>query len=264
MLLKSKISEHSLSLDPTLNEAYKKAKLSLFTSSEFHYLMAEKGLGSAGRNYIYRKAGEAMLNLETDDKALLEKIKEYLKHKQDLSTIATEHGLNYEREGLQLFGEKMGLSHLLVQRLILDEDGRCGGTPDGLIVLNESTDGLSYNVQTCEIKCPISFDAYIRLFKCKTPDDLKKEERAYYFQVLHQMEICGALDGYFIVYHPFFKSGKMNIIKFNKVEIVRNVKIGEKNDFKIMAERKAEAIQIFNETINQLTNDTTTTNTNHP
>ena len=240
MLLKSKISEHSLSLDPMLNDRYKAAKLALFTSSEFHYLMAEKGLGSAGRNYIYRKVGEAMTGLPC---------------RADISTAATEHGLNYEREGLQNFGEKMGLSHLLVQRLILDEDGRCGGTPDGLIVLNESTDGLSYNVQTVEIKCPISFDAYIRLFKCKTPDDLKKEERAYYFQVLHQMEICGALDGYFIVYHPFFKSGKMNIIKFNKVEIVRNVKIGEKNDFKIMSERKAEAIQIFNETINQLTND---------
>lgn len=240
MLLKSKISQHSLSLDPLLNEKYKAAKYGLFTSSEFHFLCAEKGLGAVGRNYIYRKVGEVMTGMPC---------------RPDISTIATEHGLNYEREGLTVFGEKMGLSQLLVQRLILDGDGRTGGTPDGLIVLGESIDGLSLNVQTCEIKCPISFDGYIRLFKCKTPDDLKAESRPYYFQVLHQMELCGALDGWFIVYHPFFKSGQMNIIPFNKVQITKNVKIGEKSDFKIMAERKAEAIQIFNDTINELSND---------
>ena len=237
MLLKSKISQHQLSLDPTLNDAYKLAKLGRFTSSEFHFLMGEKGIGSVGRNYIYRKVGEAMTGMPA---------------RADISTAATEHGLNYEREGLTVFGEKMGLSHLLVQRLILDEDGRCGGTPDGLIVLNESTDGLSLNVQTVEIKCPLSFDGYIRLFKCKTPDDLKREERAYYFQCLNQMELCSALDGYFVVYMPFFKSGKVNIIHFRKVDIVKNVKIGEKNDFKIMAERKAEAIQIFDQVRSEL------------
>ena len=143
MLLKSKISEHQLSLDPLLNEKYNAAKLGKFTSSEWHYLMAEKGIGSAGLNYIYRKVGEVMTGM---------------KCRADISTAATEHGLNYEREGLIKFGEKMGLQSMLVQRLILDEDGRCGGTPDGLIVLGESTDGLSLNVQPCEIKCPIGVE----------------------------------------------------------------------------------------------------------
>ena len=160
MLLKSKISEHQLSLDPLLNEKYFAAKLGKFTSSEFHYLMAEKGIGSAGLNYIYRKVGEVMTGLPA---------------RADISTAATEHGLTYEREGLIKFGEKMGLQSLLVQRLILSDDGYCGGTPDGLIVLNESIDKLSYNVQPAEIKCPLSFDGYIRLWKCKTPEDLKKE-----------------------------------------------------------------------------------------
>lgn len=241
MLLKSKISQHQLSLDPALNEDYDKAKLGRFTSSEFHYLMAEKGLGSAGRNYIYRKVGEVMTGM---------------KCRADISTAATEHGLNYEREGLIEFGKKMKLESLLVQRLVLDEDGYCGGTPDGLIVLNESTDGLSYNVQTCEIKCPISFDGYIRLFKCKTPADLRDENRSYYFQVLHQMDLCGALDGFFIVYQPHFSKGKMNIIHFNKVDIVKTTGlIGKDNDFKMMATRKKEAIQIFNDTLNELKND---------
>ena len=255
MLLKSKISEHQLSLDPTLNDAYNAAKLTIFTSSEWHYLMAEKGLGVAGRNYIYRKVGEAMLNLETDDKDLRKKIIEYLKSKKEVSTIATEHGLNYEREGLIKFGEQEGLSHILVQRLVLDTDGRCGGTPDGIIVLNESTDGLELNVQTVEIKCPISFDGYIRAFKCKTPTDLRNEFREWYFQCLHQMDLCGAMDAFFIIYHPFFKSGQMNIIKFNKLDIVKKTGEGGKtNDFKLINERKQQAIKIFNETLKELTN----------
>lgn len=229
MLLKSKISEYQLSIDPVLNEKYHQAKLGKFTSSEWHYLMAEKGLGSVGMNYIYRKVGEVMAGM---------------KSRPDVSTAATEHGLNYEREGLIKFGEKMGLQSLLVQRLILDEDGRCGGTPDGLIVLNESIDGLSYNVQSVEIKCPLNFDAYIRLWKCKTPEDLKKEARDYYYQVLHQLYICDALVGYFICYMPFFKSGQMNIIEFRKKDLIP--------EFKLINERKQQAIKIFNDTINEL------------
>lgn len=232
MLLKSKISEHQLSLDPLLNERYNAAKLGKFTSSEFHYLMAEKGLGSAGRNYIYRKVGEAMTGI---------------KCRADISTAATEHGLNYEREGLIKFGKQMGLESLLVQRLILDEDGYCGGTPDGLIVLNESTDKLSYNVETVEIKCPLSFDGYIRLWKCKTPEDLKKEAREYYYQVLHQLYLCDCLKGWFICYHPFFKSGQMNIIEFRKINLIP--------EFKMIEQRKTEAIKIFNETIKELSNE---------
>jgi len=205
MLLKSKISEHQISLDPVLNEKYNLAKLWKFTSSEWHYLMGEKGLGSAGLNYIYRKVGERMTGM---------------KSRADVSTPATEHGLTYEREGLIKFGKQMGLESLLVQRLILDEDGYCGGTPDGLIVLNESIDKLSYNVQTVEIKCPLSFDGYIRLWKCKTPEDLKKEAREYYFQCLHQMSLCDCLHGYFICYHPFFKSGQIIFIK-NQLSLSR-------------------------------------------
>lgn len=240
MLLKSKISQHQISLDPLLNEKYDAAKLGKFTSSEFHYLMAEKGIGSAGLNYIYRKVGERMTGM---------------KSRADISTPATEHGLAYEREGLINFGKLMGLESLLVQRLILDEDGYCGGTPDGLIVLNESVDGLSLNVKSVEIKCPYSFDGYIRAWKCKTPAELKKEKPEWYWQKIHQMDLCGALDGYFVIYMPFFKSGGMNIIHFNKVDIVRNIKIGEPNDFKLLNERKQQAINIFNETINQLTNE---------
>lgn len=231
MLLKSKITDIQPSIDPIQNEKFVLAKLGRFTSSEIHFLMGERGIGQSGLNYIYRKVGEKISGRSS---------------KQDISTAATEHGLNYEREGLVAFGKKIGIESLLVQRLILDDDGYCGGTPDGLIVLNESTDKLSYNVKTVEIKCPYTFDNYIRLWKCKTPQDLKKEESKYFWQVISQLDLCDCLQGYFVCYMPFFEKGNLNIIEFKKIDLI--------NDFKLLAQRKNEAIKIFNETISELIN----------
>ena len=234
MLLKSKISEYQISLDPVLNEKYLTAKLGKFTSSEWHSLMGEKGIGSAGLNYIYRKVGEELTGLPV---------------RQDISTPATEHGLTYEREGLVKFGEKMGVQGtLLVQRLILDGD-RCGGTPDAIWVKKESIDGLSYEAATVEVKCPLSFDGYIRAWKCKTPAEFKKEKPDWYWQVLHQMYICDCLVGYGVIYHPFFKSGQLNIIEFRKISTDIYQDIG------LIAQRKNQSIQIFHETINQMKNE---------
>lgn len=243
MLLKSKISQHQLSLDPLLNEDYDKAKLGKFTSSEWYHLMAKEGIGKGGYSYIYRKVGEVLSGRKSKD---------------NVSATATDHGLDYEREGLMKFGEMMKFDgvKMLVQRLVLDEDERCGGTPDGLIILNDSIDGLSHNVQSVEIKCPYSFDGYIRAWQCKTPADLKKLKPDWYWQKLHQMALCDCLDGYFVVYQPYFSKGQMNVIKFNKVEIVQTTTTKEKsNDFKLINERKKEAIQIFNDTLNELKND---------
>ena len=230
MLLKTKISKHRLHLDPTLNAAYYAAKLGKFTSSEWHHLMGKEGIGKGGMSYIYRKVGEVLSGRPAKD---------------DISVPATEHGLNYERDGLNKFGEKMGLKSMMVQPLVLDEDGYCGGTPDGLIVTGESTDLLSYNVQTVEGKCPYSYDGYIRAWKCKTPKDLMLVNKEWYWQTLHQMYLCGSLVGYFFVYNPFFTAGQINIIEFRKMNLM--------SDFALIEERKKEAIRIFNDTIKELT-----------
>jgi len=122
-LLKSKISEFELSLDPVLNKTYYQAKLARFTSSEWHYLMAEKEIDKAGMNYIYKKVGEYMTGMSAN---------------KEFSSEATEHGLDYEREGLVSFAEwafKTGEAKkdidMRTQKLILDGE-RFGGTPDGL------------------------------------------------------------------------------------------------------------------------------------
>ena len=239
MLLKSKISQHQLSLDPLLNEDYYKARLGKFTSSEWHCLMSDRE--STRLNYIYRKVGERLSGRPARD---------------NISVAATEHGLDYEREGLVKFGEKMGIVGLVkTQPLILDIDGMCGSTPDGVWITNDSEDGLYHNVRTIEVKCPYSFDEYIRGWKCKTTKKKKKEKSDWYWQVLHQMQICDCLDGYFVCYQPFFSKGGINVIPFNKLDITKNTTTKDKmNDFKLLNTRKEQAIKIFNETLKELTN----------
>jgi len=245
MLLKSKISTLELMLDPELNKPYYEAKLGKFTSSEWYHLMAKEGIGKGGMSYIYRKVGEKISGRPAKD---------------DVFVNATEHGLNYERDGLFAFSKKMVLegkikegTEMKVQKLVIDDEN-CGGTPDGIIILNTSQDGLYYNVRNVEIKCPVSFDGYIRAWKCKTPADLKRERPDWYWQTLHQMFICDCLDGYFVVYQPFFSKGGLNVIEFNKLAIVKETGVnGKTNDFKLIAERKKQAIEIFDNIYKELT-----------
>lgn len=235
-LLRSKISPLRLTLDPVLNEDYHTAKLGKLTSSDWHYLMGGDSVANhkPAMNYIYRKVGEELTGT---------------KSKPDITTLATEHGLDYELEGLEEFRKLMTLSEemkpnaeIREQELILDADGRTGGTPDGLWVISEKEDSLT--VRTAEIKCPVSFDGYIRLFRCKSPQDVLKvstEGVKYYWQVLHQMHLCGSLFGYLIAYHPFFRVGKIKVITFNSQDkdILENLKK--------VAARKIQAIEIFNQ-----------------
>jgi len=224
MLPKSSISQIAIHSDEWFA-----GRLAKFTSSEFHFLMGEKGLGQAGMNYIYRKVGEELTGLPC---------------RREISTEATEHGNLYEPENLRKFGEKMGLDFLVTQKLIVPQESRHGSTPDGLIVHSEAMDGLCYNVSTVEAKCPLSYDAYIRLWKCRTPQNVKDENRIYFYQILHQMWVCNALRGYLTGYHPFFKSGQLNVVEFRKVDLVP--------EFKTLTQRATEAQKIFEETRNEM------------
>jgi len=224
MLLKSSISQIVIHSDDWFA-----GRLAKFTSSEWHFLMGAKGLGDTGLKYIYRKVGEELTGMPC---------------RKEISTEATEHGHLYEPENLLKFGQKMSIDFLVTQKLIVPINSRFGSTPDAIIVLNESVDKLSYNVSTVEAKCPSSYDAYITLWKCKTPDDVKRVDPKYYWQVLHQMMVCDCLKGYLSIYHPFFKAGQLNIIEFKKIDLIQ--------DFKLMSERGKLAVEIFESTRNEM------------
>ncbi|HRP33521.1 MAG TPA: YqaJ viral recombinase family protein [Agriterribacter sp.] len=220
---KSKISAIKIHSDEWLQ-----SRLAKFTSSEIHNLM-----GSGFRRYVRVKVGEEVTGKSA---------------KGEIDVEATRWGGFYEAEAVQKFGRKMGLQFIIAQQLVTEDGSRFGSTPDGLIVLRISPDDTEYEVETVEVKCPITFDNYLLLFECETPQDLKNAKKEYYWQVLDQMDNCESLKGHFIAYHPDFKAGNMRHIEFSTNQFT--MKDGKKefpiyNDLKYLREQKRKAVEAF-------------------
>lgn len=223
MLKKSKISNIKI-----LSDEWFHSRLAKFTSSEIHRLT-----GSGFMNYVRLKVGEEMTGKSA---------------KGEIDTEATRWGGFYEAEAIQKFGIKMKLDFLVVQQLITEAGSRFGATPDGLIVKRLSPDETEYEVETVEVKCPFTYDNYLLLFDCDTPQDLKEAKKEYYWQVLDQMDNCEALTGNFIAYHPDFRAGNMKHIVFNLNQHVTG-KAGKEfplfNDMRYLREKKKAAVVMF-------------------
>lgn len=230
MLKKSKISAIKIHSDE-----WHASRLGKFTSSEISALMRPSGFEDGAMSYIRRKVGEELTGKSS---------------KGEIDVEATRWGLFYESEALTKFGQSIGIDFMISQQLISDPDSRFGCTPDGLIVNRISPDETEYEVETVEVKCPPTFDNYIRFFECKTPQDLKEESKQYYWQKLDQLDNCEALKGHWVVYHPDFKAGNMNVITFDCMQSFEG-KNGKEfpiyNDLKLLRERKKMAVQKFDE-----------------
>jgi YqaJ-like recombinase protein len=230
MLKKSKISQVKIYSDQWYIN-----RLAKFTSSEIYYLMKPTGFEEGAINYIRRKVGEELTGKPS---------------RGEIDVEATRWGNFFESEALNKFAVQRGIELLVAQQLICEPEDRFGCTPDGLIPLRISPDKTEYEVETIEIKCPPTFDNYIRLFECDTPQDLRNESKQYYWQVLDQLDNCGALVGNFIVYHPDFKAGNMKIIRFDAMQSI-DAKAGKTfpiyTDLKLLRERKKMAEQKFDE-----------------
>ena len=223
VLKKSKISHIKIHSDE-----WHASRLAKFTSSEIHYLT-----GSGFLRYVRLKVGEEITGKSA---------------KGEIDVEATRWGGFYEAEAIQKWGKKMGLDFMVVQQLISEEGSRFGSTPDGLIVTRISPDETEYEVETVEVKCPITFDNYLLLFECETPAELKAAKKEYYWQVLDQMDNCEALIGHFIAYHPYFRVGNMKHIQFNKMECIETKKGKEfpiYADLKFLKEQKRLAVESF-------------------
>ena len=230
MLQKSKISGVKI-----LSDEWFQNRLAKFTSSEIFNLIGE---GQA--NYIRRKVGEELTGKPA---------------KGEFDTEGLRWGTFYEAEAINKFGLQHNLSFLIVQQLVCDPIGRFGSTPDGLIVKRESIDKLEYEVETVEVKCPITFDAYIRLFECENAQDLKQVSKQYYWQVLDQMDNCGSLTAHFVVYHPDFKRGNMKTFEVKAMQCIETTKGKDYpvyNDMKLLREKKKQAVEKFEELRNKL------------
>lgn len=214
-----------------LSEEWFRGRLAKFTSSEWHYWMGDKPHTVGAMSYTYRKIGEEMTGFACRD---------------EVDTKATEWGHTYEAEGIKAFQQAKEVEFIVTQKLITEEGSRFGSTPDFLVPLMKSADGLYYDVITGEVKCPPSYDKYIALARCRTPAQVKATNKEYFWQVIDQMYNCDALRGFLVIYHPLFKTGGLNIIEFRKLLL--------REEFKLMEERKKIAIATFNEVREEMFN----------
>jgi hypothetical protein len=222
MLKKSHISNIEI-----YTEAWHTNRLGRFTSSKIFSLCAESIDNKAAMTYIYQKVGESLTGVSNDKE---------LDFDEDL-----EWGKLYEPDAIRAFGKAIGQQFLVTQTLICDQSTKFASTPDCILVHGEcKLDATEYNVSTAEGKCPRTYHNFIPYFLCKTPQDLYQLSKRYFWQTVDQMHQAGASKGYFFVYHPYFPPEcNLNIIEFRQMELWK--------EFKLLADRKKQAIQLFSE-----------------
>lgn len=154
------------------------------------------------------------------------------RYQDEFFTNATNFGNANELDAINYFCENFIKRKPLINTdnkdthrlIILDEFIGC--TPDGLIPLYEDENklfdetGEYIKVSPLEVKCPPK--NFLKLYKCVTPQDLKKVEPIYYWQVLLQLHCCDSLNAYFGVYHP--KYPRKRFIEFKKIELIEDIK----------------------------------------
>lgn len=201
MLLRSNISTIEI-----YSEEWKTARLGKITASNVHHLMGEKLETQGAESYLYDLVGEEISGIPADE---------------DIDNDDTRAGHLYEPECIRKFGKKMQLTFMVVGKMIAEPGARTSCTPDALWIENETPDQKAYSVRTVEAKCPTKHKNYIRLARCTTPAQVKAVSKKYFWQVVMQMEKCGALYGYLVVYNPHYPVGGMRIIEFRKMLMLK-------------------------------------------
>jgi len=225
MLLKSKITQIEM-----LSDEWRLQRLFKFTSSKWYLLMGERGLGEQGLTYIRSKVGEFLSGVSSE---------------VEFENDSTRHGNLYEVEGIKEFAKLMKIEFLVLQKLIHEQGSMTSSTPDALWVRKESTDKLSYDVSTIEIKA-FQNTAHVKMAECETPSDIKKAYAPVFWQIIHQMEECDCLTGYAVFYNPNFKVGGLRVIEFRKAALL--------DEFRLLKERKKLALETFEKIKNKLLN----------
>lgn len=167
-----------------LTKIHKEQRRGRATSSEFHKLMGEKGLGETGNTYALEKAIEIVLGVDEDE-----------------GFESYDMAIGSEREPLafDFFKEKIELEFGRVELCEFVELGlNQGGTPDGLV-------NGKFPLET---KCPKP-ENYFKILRY----GLEKVDKNWIIQLNHQMLLLGVGKGYFntftiyngIPYHHFYE-----------------------------------------------------------
>lgn len=204
-------------------EEWRKQKYGKISASKFGLLVSkdsDKGVFTKNAlTYIEGLAGEIITGIPAQ---------------AEFFTDDTDHGNATEPEAIDYSASLLGLNILRnserggTNRLIINDE-YSGCTPDALLSKYENDKifdetGGFIKVDPLEVKSPSKHHRFIKLFRCNTPEDLKKTESIYYWQVITQMMFCDSLVAYFGCYNPSFPvPGK--VITFRKRELMEDVKI---------------------------------------
>lgn len=235
MLLKSRISN----IEP-YTEYWHQEKLGKLSSSEIHYVIGD---GKGMLSYLYRKVGEELTGVPA---------------KNEIQTEATINGHVFEPVALREYMKDNNVGYFVESKLIQGDNERFCSTPDGLIIKAQRTDVDGWDVWPVEVKCPLTYEAFISLYLCETPFDILKLKKEYFYQLLDQIDNCGSLQGVFIVYHPDFEiKGKRGLYKAINFRIMQDVggTYPLKYELDILRARKKRALQKFDEIKTRILNN---------
>lgn len=237
MLLKSRISQIGMLDGDNFSELWRQERLGKITSSNVYKLCGTKGFGKTGMGYIDSRIFEARSGVPSET---------------EVNTESTIHGLREEGPCLRSYINSIGIDprQVVVQKYIHGKDPLYGSTPDGLYCMNESTDGLSWNVEAWEIKC-YQVLKHMATIKAITAQQLKRINPPLYFQLLDQMINVDCLTGKAILFHPELplNAGGLHVIPFRKMELIGG-KYPMVEDIAFVNERKEQAKQEIMKALN--------------
>lgn len=224
-----------------VSEHWRQARLFKFTSSNIWKLCAEKGFGETGMGYIRSRVFEFLSGIPSEP---------------EINTESTIHGL--VEEGSAIYGciKKFGINpqQVVVQKMIHGEIEMYGSTPDALYCMNESADGLAWNVEVWEAKCYQALK-HMEMLEAETTQDLRRINRNMYFQILDQMLNVDCLTAKAIFKNPALPEDKggLHIIHFRKMERDEvNNRYPIVEDLKFLKQRKEMAVAEFNRIKNKI------------
>lgn len=225
MLLKSRISQIGMIEGMSINEEWRQMRLASFTSSRISEICGVKGFGKEGISYIRTRVFEAIARIPADP---------------EINTAATIGGLVEEGSSIKAYIRRRGIEprQVVVQKLIEGDNPMFKCTPDGIYCMNESTDGLSWNVEVWESKSYLP-KKHMEMLELTSPSDLKIANPDMFWQICDQMVNVDCLDGKGLFFHPAMPidEGGLHVIDFHKRDLI--------SELKFLKTRKKEAIDEF-------------------
>lgn len=191
----------------------------IFGASDAHKLMGEKGglTTQTAQTHILTKVAEQLTGLQTESYG-----------------AALDWGNEYEPQARQYYGLAFNCEVIKPYPQ----------KPEWSDQVRVSADGIVDGVKGLEIKCPFNSVNHIRHMLIRSADDLKKEAKDYYWQIMQGLLIYEFDKWDFCSFDPRFTS----YMRMHVVEIGRN-----ENDIAKLKEHLLKAVEMKDEIIKRIT-----------